>query len=163
MYHLVYQVTYHLVYQVTYHLVCQVTYQNTTRNVDVPELGSSRYIETRSPADRHHQSHQVHPVHLLHYIVHRVVLPTSAYQINILHIIWEDAAPLKLKLQEEKPIISIDRVLKDADKEERDEILKRSQIITDTNNLIHLTNKALSNKYKKELKQYSKEDGKGLY
>ena len=30
----------------------------------------------------------------------------------------------------------------------------------DTNNLIYLTNKALSNKYYKELKQYSKEDSK---
>ena len=30
----------------------------------------------------------------------------------------------------------------------------------DTNNLIRLTNKALSNKYDKELKWYSKEDGK---
>ena len=30
----------------------------------------------------------------------------------------------------------------------------------DTNNSIRLTNKALSNEYKKELKQYSKEDGK---
>ena len=30
----------------------------------------------------------------------------------------------------------------------------------DTNNSIHLTNKALSNKHHKELKQYSKEDGK---
>ena len=29
-----------------------------------------------------------------------------------------------------------------------------------TNNLIRLTNKALSNKYNKELKQYNKEDGK---
>ena len=33
----------------------------------------------------------------------------------------------------------------------------------DINNLIYLTNKALSNKYNKELKQYNKEDGKGLY
>jgi len=30
----------------------------------------------------------------------------------------------------------------------------------DTNNLIRLTNKVLSNKYNKEFKQYSKEDGK---
>ena len=30
----------------------------------------------------------------------------------------------------------------------------------DTNNLIYLTNKALSDKYHKELKQYDKEDGK---
>jgi hypothetical protein len=49
-------------------------------------------------------------------------------------------------------VISIDEVLKDADKEERDEILKRSQIIADTNNSICLTNKALSDKYNKELK-----------
>ena len=48
-----YQLVYQLVYQVTYHLAYQVTYRNTRRNVDVPELGSSRYIETRSPADRH--------------------------------------------------------------------------------------------------------------
>ena len=66
---------------------------------------------------------------------------------GLLHIIREDAAPLYPKLQEEKPTISINRVPKDAKKEERDEILKRSQIIADTNNLIRLTNKALSNKY----------------
>ena len=30
----------------------------------------------------------------------------------------------------------------------------------DTNNLIRLTNRALSNKYNKEFKQYSKENGK---
>ena len=30
----------------------------------------------------------------------------------------------------------------------------------DTNDLIRLTNKALSNKYNKEFKQYNKEDGK---
>ncbi len=56
------------------------------------------------------------------------------------------------KLQEEKPTVSINRVPKDADKEEQDKILERSQIITDTNDLIHLTNKVLSNKYHKELK-----------
>jgi hypothetical protein len=52
---------YQLVYQVTYHLVYQVTYQNISRNVDVPELGSSRYIETQSPTDRHYQLYQVYP------------------------------------------------------------------------------------------------------
>ena len=79
---------------------------------------------------------------------------------GLLHIIREDAAPLYPKLQEEKPTISINRVPEDANKEERDEILKRSQIIADTNNSIRLTNKALSNEYDKEFKQYSKEDGK---
>ena len=75
------------------------------------------------------------------------------YSKGLLHIIWEDVGPpLNPKLQEEKPIISINQVLKDADKEEQDEILKRSQIITDTNDLIYLTNKALSNKHYKELK-----------
>ena len=57
-------------------------------------------------------------------------------------------------------MISIDWVLEDADKEEQDEILERSQIIIDTNDLIRSTNKALSDEYNKELKQYSKEDGK---
>ena len=33
-------------------------------------------------------------------------------------------------------------------------------MITDTNNLIRLTNKALSKEYRWEFKQYSKEDGK---
>ena len=72
---------------------------------------------------------------------------------GLLHIIQEDAGPPPYpKLQEEKPMISIDRVPEDADKEEQDKILKRSQIIVDTNNLIYLTNKALSNEYHKELK-----------
>ena len=36
-------------------------YPNTSRNVDVPEPGSSRYIETRSPAgSNYHQCNQVH-------------------------------------------------------------------------------------------------------
>ena len=54
----------------------------------------------------------------------------------------------------------IDWVPEDVDKEEQDKILERSQIIIDTNDLIRLTNKAFSNEYNKELKQYSKEDGK---
>jgi len=49
-------------------------------------------------------------------------------------------------------MISIDRVLKDADKEEWEKILKRSQIIVDTNDLICSTNKAFFDEYKKELK-----------
>jgi hypothetical protein len=69
-------------------------------------------------------------------------------------------APLYPKLQEEKPTVSIDQVPKDASKEERDEILKRSQIIADTNNSIRSTNKALSNKYQKEFKRFDKDDGK---
>ena len=78
-----------------------------------------------------------------------------------MHIIREDVGPpLYPKLQEEKPTISIDRVLKDADKEERDEILERSQIIADTNDSIRSANKALFYEYDKEFKQYSKEDGK---
>ena len=40
---------------------CTVTYKNTSWNVDVPEPGSSRYIETQSPADSHYQSYQVYP------------------------------------------------------------------------------------------------------
>ncbi len=80
---------------------------------------------------------------------------------GLLHIIREGAGPPPYpKLQEEKPTVSIDRVPKDADKEERDEILERSQIIADTNDSIRSTNKALSDEYHKELKQYSKEDGK---
>jgi hypothetical protein len=57
-------------------------------------------------------------------------------------------------------VISIDKIPKDANKEERDKIFKRSQIIINTNNLIYLTNKALSNKYNKELKQYTKDNSK---
>ena len=57
-------------------------------------------------------------------------------------------------------MVSINQVPKDADKEKWDKILKRSQIITDTNDLICLANKVLSNKYNKELKQYSKKDSK---
>jgi hypothetical protein len=80
---------------------------------------------------------------------------------GLLHIIRQDAGPpLYPKLQEEKPTISIDKIPEDADKEERDEILKRSQIIADTNDLIRSTNKALLNEYHKEFKQYNKEDGK---
>jgi hypothetical protein len=79
---------------------------------------------------------------------------------GLLHIIREDAAPLYPKLQEEKPTISIDRVPKDAGKEERDEILERSQIIADTNDSIRSANKALSDEYDKKFNQYSKEDGK---
>ena len=72
---------------------------------------------------------------------------------GLLHIIQENIGPPPHpKLQKEKPTISIKEVPKDADKEEQDKILKRSQIITDTNDLIHLTNKALYNKYNKELK-----------
>ena len=37
---------------------------------------------------------------------------------------------------------------------------KKSQIITDTNNLICLTNKALYSKYYKEFKQYNKDNSK---
>ena len=80
---------------------------------------------------------------------------------GLLYIIQEDTAPpLYPKLQEEKPTISINRVPKDADKEKRDKILKRSQIIADTNNSIRLTNKALYDEYYKEFKQYNKDDGK---
>ena len=39
-------------------------------------------------------------------------------------------------------------------------ILKKSQIIINTNNLICLTNKELYKEYNKEFKQYNKEDGK---
>ena len=46
---------------------------------------------------------------------------------GLLHIIREDAGPpLYPKLQEEKPMISIDKILEDANKEERDEIFERS-------------------------------------
>jgi len=39
-------------------------------------------------------------------------------------------------------------------------MLKRSQIIADTNNLICLTNKVLYNKYNKEFKSYNKDNSK---
>ena len=80
---------------------------------------------------------------------------------GLLHIIQEDAGPPPHpKLQKEKPTISIEEVPKDADKEERDEILERSQIIADTNDSIRSTNKALYDEYDKGLKQYTKDDGK---
>jgi hypothetical protein len=44
--------------------------------------GSSRYIEARSPADRHHQLYKVHPTYLLYYIVHPVVLQPPPTNIN---------------------------------------------------------------------------------
>jgi len=44
---------------------------------------------------------------------------------GLLYVIYK-GPPLYPKLQEEKPIISINQVPKDADKEERDEVLKRS-------------------------------------
>jgi len=49
-------------------------------------------------------------------------------------------------------MISIDWVLEDADKEERDKIFERSQIIIDTNNSIRSTNKVFYNEYNKEFK-----------
>ena len=77
-----------------------------------------------------------------------------------MHIIQEDVGPpLYPRLQKEKPAISINQIPENTDKEEQNEILKRSQIIADTNNLIHSTNKALY-KYHKEFKQYNKDDGK---
>jgi len=80
---------------------------------------------------------------------------------GLLHVIREDAGPpFYPKLQEEKPTIFIDRIPEDADKEERDEILKRPQIIADTNDSICSTNKALYDEYHKEFKQYNKDDGK---
>ena len=42
----------------------------------------------------------------------------------------------------------------------RDNILKKSQIIININDLIYLTNKELYEEYNKEFKQYNKEDGK---
>jgi len=67
-----------------------------SRNVDIPELGSSRYIETRSPVDRHYQLYQVHPLHLVHYIVHRVVLQPPPTHINKLNFLIREAQKLYL-------------------------------------------------------------------
>ena len=58
-------------------------YPNTNRNVDVPELGSSRYIETRSPvASNYHQCNQVHPIHLLHHVLLHTVSSNLRSPIN---------------------------------------------------------------------------------
>ena len=80
---------------------------------------------------------------------------------GLLYIIWESVRPFPYpKLQEEKPTISIDQIPENTGKEEREKILKRSQIITDTNDLIYLTNKAFTDKHKKKLDQYTKENSK---
>ena len=57
-------------------------------------------------------------------------------------------------------MISIDQIPKDADKEMQDNILEKSQIITNTNDLICLTNKKLYKEYNKEFKQYNKKNSK---
>ena len=81
-YRLVYRVIYHPVYQVMYHPVYQVTYQNTSRNVDVPELGSSRYIKTQSPTDRHQSMQPSSSNSLTSLSCSPYRPPTSADQIN---------------------------------------------------------------------------------
>src|SRR6266576_1622919 len=72
---------------------CIRTYQNTmhpntNRNVDVPVLGSSRYIETRSPVDSNNQSmRSSSPVHsLLHLLLHPIALRSPLTYLTLSNI-----------------------------------------------------------------------------